>query len=151
METLKFQIAIDAPVEKVHEVMLQEKTYREWTASFNPGSFYRGSWEKGSKILFVGTDKEGKEEGMVSRIKEHIPAQFVSIEHVGMLEGGKEMTEGPAVEEWAGAQENYRFEEISNGQTLLSVETDTTDQYKAYFEKTWPLALQKLKDMCEVS
>ncbi|RYE53502.1 MAG: SRPBCC domain-containing protein [Sphingobacteriales bacterium] len=148
METLRFAISIKAPAEKVHRLMLAEDTYRQWTSAFNPGSTYKGTWEKGSKILFVGTDKEGKEDGMVSRIKEHVPAAFVSIEHIGMLDGGQEITSGPSIEEWVGALENYRFEEREND-TLLSIETDTTEQFKSYFETAWPKALQKLKEICE--
>lgn len=148
METLQFAININAPAQKVHRLMLAEDSYRQWTSAFNPGSTYKGSWEKGSKILFVGTDKEGKEEGMVSRIKEHQPGAFVSIEHLGMLDDGQEITTGPAVEEWRGALENYRFEE-KDGVTLLSIETDTTEQFKSYFETAWPKALQKLKEICE--
>jgi len=148
METLQFSISIKAPAQKVHRLMLAEDTYRQWTSAFNPGSTYKGSWQKGSKILYVGTDKDGKEEGMVSRIKEHLPADFVSIEHMGMLDGGQEITSGPVVEEWAGALENYRFEE-KDGATLLSIETDTTEQFKPYFETAWPKALQKLKEICE--
>jgi hypothetical protein len=32
---------------------------------------------------------------------------------------------------------------------LVSVEVDTEDEYIDYFEKTWPKALEKLKDICE--
>jgi hypothetical protein len=34
-------------------------------------------------------------------------------------------------------------------QTLLSVEMDVNEQYRSYFEKTWPKALNKLKAICE--
>jgi uncharacterized protein YndB with AHSA1/START domain len=148
METLQFEIAINAPVEKVYSVMLDEKTYREWTAEFNPTSFYRGSWEKGAKILFIGCNSEGKEEGMVSRIKENIPNQFVSIEHLGILDGTNEITSGPVVDGWAGAMENYSFRE-DNGKTIVAIEMDANEQFKSYFEQTWPKALQKLKEICE--
>ena len=148
MEKLHFQIAIDAPAGKVYKTMLDEQTYRQWTEAFDPNSSYRGSWEKGSKILFVGVNKEGKEEGMVSRIKENIPNQFVSIEHIGMLSDGKEITSGPQIEGWAGALENYSFKE-EGGKTILSVDMDANEQFKGYFEQAWPKALQKLKEISE--
>lgn len=147
-ETLHFQIHIQAPAEKVYSIMLDEKTYREWTAEFSPTSFYRGSWEKGSKIHFIGVNEAGKEEGMVSRIKENIPAQFVSIEHLGMLNGNEEITSGPQVDGWAGALENYRFQPEGTG-TLLMIDMDANEQFKSYFEETWPRALTKLKEVCE--
>ncbi len=147
-EKLQFEVSINAPVEKVYTTMLDDKTYREWTAAFCPTSFYRGSWEKGSKIIFVGVGDDGKEGGMVSRIRENMANQFVSIEHYGVLEGGQEVTEGPAVEGWAGAQENYSFRE-ENGNTIVSVDMDANQQFKPYFEQTWPKALQLLKAICE--
>jgi uncharacterized protein YndB with AHSA1/START domain len=148
IDKLKFDIAINAPAEKVYRTMLDDKSYREWTAEFNPGSYYEGSWAKGSKILFIGTDKDGKKGGMVSRIKENIPNEAVSIEHLGILDGEKEITSGPQVDGWAGALENYSFRE-EGGQTTVSVEMDSNEQFKSYFEQTWPKALKKLKAICE--
>lgn len=148
LEVLRFEATINAPVEKVYNTMLAEKTYREWTAEFNPTSRYRGSWEKGTKILFIGTDKDGIEGGMVSRVKENIPNKFLSIEHIGLLQGGKEITTGKEVEGWAGSLENYTFIATKSG-TLLMVELDSNNDFKSYFEETWPKALSKLKTICE--
>jgi uncharacterized protein YndB with AHSA1/START domain len=46
-ETLHFEISIDAPVEDVYRMMLDEKFYTAWTSVFNPYSHYRGSWKRG--------------------------------------------------------------------------------------------------------
>ena len=54
-----------------------KSTYEQWTALFNPTSTYEGSWEKGSKMLFVGVDEKGEKGGLVSRIVENTPNQFV--------------------------------------------------------------------------
>jgi uncharacterized protein YndB with AHSA1/START domain len=145
---LHFEIEINAPDEKVFRLMLADKTYREWTKLFNPTSRYEGSWEKGSKIVFLGTDEKGNQGGMISRIKDSIPNRFISIEHFGVISDGKEITSGPEVEKWAGGLENYTFEE-KNGKTILSVDTDTTLEYNNYFEETWPKALKKIKEICE--
>ncbi len=148
METLYFEIEINAPVNKVVATMLGEETYKAWTAEFNPTSRFKGSWQKGSKILFVGTDKDGHDEGMVSRIKEHLPNKFVSIEHLGMVHKGEEITTGSVVEGWAGALENYSFAETKTG-TKLWVTLDSKDEYKDYFSEAWQRALKKLKQICE--
>lgn len=148
METLYFETEIKAPVSKVAAIMLGEETYKEWTAEFNPTSRYKGSWQKGSKILFVGTDKDGNDEGMVSRIKEHLPNKFVSIEHLGMVHKGEEIITGEVVEGWAGALENYSFAETKTG-TKLWVTLDSNEEYKDYFSEAWPRALKKLKQICE--
>jgi uncharacterized protein YndB with AHSA1/START domain len=148
LELLRFETTINATVEKVYTTMLAEKTYQEWAAEFNPTSRYRGSWEKGAKILFIGTNNDGIEEGMVSRIKENIPGKFISVEHLGLLQGDKEIIAGKEVEGWAGALENYTFT-AANGGTGLVIEMDANNDYKSYFEETWPRALNKLKTICE--
>jgi uncharacterized protein YndB with AHSA1/START domain len=147
-KTLYFKTEILAKPEKVFNCMTSEKTYNEWTSEFNPTSGFKGSWEKGSKILFLGTDEDGSTSGMTSRIKENIPNRYLSIEHLGVLKGGKEITAGPEVEGWSGATENYIFEE-QNGNTLLTVELDSTVDFLSYFNETWPKALKKLKEICE--
>ncbi len=145
---IQFKTTIHANVEKVFQMMFNETTYKEWTAVFNPTSSFKGSWKKGEKMLFLGTDENGNQGGMVSRIKEFIPNQFVSIEHIGILKGDKEITSGEEVESRAGILENYTFSK-TNGKTLLVVEMDSNEDFKDYFSETWPKALNKLKEICE--
>jgi hypothetical protein len=129
--------------------MIDEKGYKEWTAVFNPTSHFRGSWDSGSKILFVGCDAEGNEGGMVSTIKENIPGKFISIEHIGELKGQEEIISGEAVEAWAGSLENYTFE-AQDGSTHLKIDLiGGVASYADYFNATWPKALEKLKEICE--
>ena len=147
-QLLEFSITINAPVATVYNTMLADETYRQWTAPFCPTSYYKGSWEKGAKIKFIGADENGKEGGMVSRIRENLPNQFVSIEHLGMLDGDEEITSGEKVDSWAGALENYTFR--ANGDsTELLVDMDSNEDMAAYFAGTWPKALATLKEICE--
>jgi len=90
MQKLKFSIEINATKEKVWNTMLEDKTYRIWTEAFSKGSHYIGDWSKGSKILFLGPNENGEMGGMVSRIKENKKYEFISIEHIGMVQDGKE-------------------------------------------------------------
>ncbi len=58
----KSKIDINAPVEKTFDAMLglsEKSTFEQWTALFNPSSTFEGSWEKGEKIYFIGTDDKG--------------------------------------------------------------------------------------------
>lgn len=148
MEKLHFKIEIDAPKEKVWNVMLEDKTYRIWTEAFAPGSHYEGSWDKGSKIFFLAPDENGKPRGMVSRIKENRKYEFISIEHLGMVNDGKEDTTSDEVKNWAGALENYTFKE-KNGKTEVVVEMDSNENYSEMFNDMWPKALKKLKELAE--
>lgn len=147
MIALQFKVKISAPTKKVFDQMLNPEGYAAWTKVFNASSHYRGKWEKGAKILFIGTEN-GKEGGMVSRIREFLPNQFVSIEHYGMLHEGKEITSGPEVEKWAGGLENYSFEKSGN-QTIVSVDIDCAADFLNYFEETYPKALETLKQYIE--
>lgn len=148
---LKFSIEINSPANLVYDKMLgitDKKTYQQWTAEFNPSSTYEGSWQKDSEIHFIGTDESGKRGGMVSRIAENIPNKFVSIQHIGIIDGEKIIKEEPEIEAWAGAFENYHFEEIS-GKTIVKVEMDSNEEFKDYFSSTWPKALARLKEICK--
>jgi hypothetical protein len=151
MKKLQYNTTIEAPASKVFDIMLgitNKATYEAWTAAFNPTSSYEGSWDKGSKIYFLGVDENGEKGGMVSRIAENIPHQFVSIQHYGLLKGDQEITTGPDVEKWANGLENYTFEE-SNGNTSVKVELDASDDFESYMNEMYPKALVKLKEMCE--
>jgi hypothetical protein len=152
MTTLQFNITIDAHVIKIYDCMLginSKSTYEQWTALFNPTSTYEGSWEKGSKVLFVGVDEKGEKGGVVSRIAENIPNQFVSIQHYGLLKAGEEITEGPEVEKWANGMENYTFKE-SNGTVTVTVDLlNIPEEFIDYMNDAYPKALEKLKEICE--
>ena len=151
MTKLQFKVSINAPVSKIYDIMLgisNKSTYEQWTAIFNPTSSYEGNWDKGNKILFIGVDEKGEKGGMVSKIVENIPNQFVSIQHYGLVQGGKEITEGPEVEKWANGFENYTFEE-NNGTTTVTVDLDTTEEFTGFMNETFPKALEKLKEICE--
>jgi hypothetical protein len=149
MKKLHFETKINAPAEKVYKTMLGPVTYSEWTKAFGPGGYFKGSWEKGSKIAFVGLDPEtGKEGGMLSRIAENRPDEFVSIEHLGIIKDGVEDTISEEARKWTPAFENYTFKE-ENGVTELQIDTDTADELAAEFEKMWPEALEKLKEIAE--
>jgi hypothetical protein len=151
MKKLQFKVSINAPATKVYDLMLgitSKSTYEQWTALFNPTSTYEGKWEKGSKILFVGVDEKGEKGGMVSRIADNIPNRFVSIQHYGLLQADKEITEGPEVDKWANGLENYTFEE-NKGTTTVIVDLDTTEEFLDYMNESYPKALDKLKELCE--
>jgi hypothetical protein len=151
MQKLQFNVNINAPVARIYDLMLgiqSKSTYELWTALFNPTSTYEGSWAKGSKMLFIGVDEKGEKGGMVSRIVENIPNRFVSIQHYGLVQADKEITEGPDVEKWANGFENYTFE-ANNGTTTVTVDLDTTEEFLDYMNENYPKALDTLKALCE--
>lgn len=148
METLRFSTFIAAPREKVWDTMLEDATYREWTAAFHPGSQYEGTWETGSEMRFLGPNQDGTMSGMLARIKEARKPEFVSIEHYGVINNNVEDTTSDAVKAWTPAYENYTFEERDGGTEVL-VEVDSADEYAQMFTDIWPKALAALKTIAE--
>lgn len=149
MQKLHYSITINAPKEKVWHTMLDEATFRQWTSAFNPGSYYKGDWNKGSKIIFLGPDpKTGEAGGMVSRIADNGPYEYVSIEHLGIIKNGAEDTTSQEAKKWAPAFENYTFQE-KDGATEVIVDMDIADEQVEEFNTMWPQALKKLKAISE--
>jgi hypothetical protein len=144
MEKHEFKITINGPREKVWQVLWEDASYREWTSVFAPGSKAKTDWKKGSEIQFL----DEKDDGMISRVEENIPNEYMSIEHLGYVKGGVEDRTSEEVKKWAGAHENYSLKNV-NGGTELVVDMDIVDEYKDYFVKTWPKALEKVKELSE--
>lgn len=150
MKKLHFSIKIDAPAQKVWDTMLNKDTYEQWTNVFNPsGSSFEGSWDKGSQIRFIATGDD-KENGMLARIAENKPHQFLSIEHYGEIVDGVEDTTSDRVKAWQGAHENYTFK-TQGETTTVEIDVDTNEEYSEMFSDTWPKALQELKRLCETN
>ncbi len=141
---MTFSVPVRASKEKVWKTLLDDETYRKWASAFAEGSYAETGRKEGSKALFLGSNGEG----MVSRIETHRPNDYLSILYLGVVKGGVEDTTSDAVKAWAGAHENYSVKE-ADGVTTVSVEMDSTDEYKSYFEETWPKALAKLKEIAE--
>ncbi len=144
MNKLQFTTDIHASREKVWNTLWDDTTYRQWTSAFSPTSYAVTDWKKGSKALFLG----GNGDGMVSRIEESIPNEFMSIEHLGEVKNGVEDTTSDRVKQWAGAHENYTLQDISGG-TRIVIDMDITDDFADMFKEMWPKALTKLKEIAE--
>jgi hypothetical protein len=142
---LHFSTTIHAPREVVWKTMLGPDTFREWTAEFAEGSYYEGGWGKGERIRFLTPGGSG----MSSRIAASRPNEFVSIEHLGLINNGVEDTESEAVRAWRPAFENYTLSTVGNA-TRVDVEMDVTSDFEADMSHQWPKALAKLKAITEV-
>lgn len=146
MEKSTFKIAINAPRNKVWEILWGATSYPEWTAAFAEGSRAVTDWQKGSKVLFT----DGSDRGMVALIEEKIPNEFMSFKHLGEYDKGVEDLTSDKVKAWAGAFENYTLSTV-DGKTELRVDMDLEEEFKDYFLKTFPLALNKVKELSEQS
>lgn len=144
MKKAQFSTTINAPKEKVWQVLWNDATYRKWTSVFSEGSKAVSDWKEGSKILFVNENNDG----MHSVIDKKTDNEIMNFKHLGMVKNGIELPEDETSKSWSGSTENYTLRE-SNGITTLTVEMDIIAEYQAYFNEKFPLALRKIKELAE--
>lgn len=147
MQKIILSTTINAPKEKVWEVLWDIDAYQAWTKAFNESSTVKtDNWKEGSKLFFLGASGAG----MVSEVVANRPNEYMSFRHLGMVKDGVEDTTSEEVKKWAGSLENYTLKE-KNGATELTMDMDINDEYKEMFEKMWPAALANIKALAEGS
>lgn len=145
MQKIYFSTMVNAPKEKVWEILWNLDAYKKWTSAFAEGSHAKtDNWKEGSKVLFL--DPQGS--GMVSMVSVNKPNEYMSFKHLGEVIDGVEDTTSERIKTWSGSTENYTLHE-ENGVTTLSIDMDITDDYKEMFEKMWPIALKNVKELSE--
>ncbi len=145
MIKVNFSAAIHAPKQRVWYILWEKSFYEQWTSLFSEGSTVKtDGWKEGSMVQFLGPN----ENGMVSMVVANKPNEYMSFRHLGIVKDGVEDTTSDEATGWAGAMENYTLKE-ENGITVLTVEMETTEEYKDYFNNKWPKALAKVKELSE--
>ncbi|MBB4805767.1 hypothetical protein HNP38_001039 [Chryseobacterium defluvii] len=139
METLFFEVHINASPEKVWNVLWNDITYRQWTTAFTEGSFYQGSLEEGSIVKFFDPENNG----MYSRVEKNVPDREMKFLHLGEIYDGVEQPQ-----DWGEATESYILEETEEG-TLLKGVIQTPVEFKGFFEDRFPKALGIVKNLSE--
>ena len=134
-----YSVDIDAPRQRVWEVLWDDRTYRDWASAFMEGSHAVSDWKEGSKIQFL--DPSGN--GMSAVIEKKVPNERMTFRHLAEIKEGKEQ---PAPPSWSGALEEYTLKDNGKGTTLI-VDQDAADEYKEAFEKAFPKALQRVKEL----
>ncbi len=145
MEKLHFSTNINAPREKVWDILWNNATYSQWTAPFGADGIAVSDWKEGSDIRF--SDAAGKS-GMLAKIAAKRPNEYMSFRHYGMFDNGVTDTDSPEVKKWAGAEENYTLNSV-NGGTELLIDMDITEDHLEFFADAWPKALEKVKALSE--
>jgi uncharacterized protein YndB with AHSA1/START domain len=144
IEKLIFELEIYASPEIVWEKLWKDENYTIWTTPFCEGSYLKGDLNQGNRVHFLSPSGEG----MYSDVAFRIQKILMMFKHIGMVKDLEELPLDEEAETWTGSYENYRLNEIVNG-TLLKVEVDTIADFKSYMEAKFPLALKRLKEICE--
>jgi uncharacterized protein YndB with AHSA1/START domain len=144
MNKLAFSTEINAPANKVWQVLWNDSTYRKWTSVFQEGSYAVSDWKQGSRIQFLSS----KGDGMFSEIAELKPNEYMAFRHLGIVKDFKEQPPTAETESWKDAIETYSLKG-NNDHTILEVNLNSVGEYEDYFNKTFPGALKIVKELAE--
>jgi len=144
--TITKSIDIEAPPERVWDVLLDDATYRQWTAEFMAGSYADTDWQEGSTVRFL--DPSGS--GLLAHIAASRHPELVDIEYDGLVADGKDDTESDHAREYRGSRETYRLTRTPSG-THLDISADMAEQYYDDMVAAWDRALAKAKALAETS
>ena len=140
MKKLQFTIEINAPKEKVWEALWKDENYRKWCAVFHEGSHYESDLQKGSKVYFLGPNKDG----MYGIVEDMVPFEKMYFLHYGEY---KNVEEQEAIY-GKDAIERYDLSE-NEGVTTIFVTMNAPGEYIGYFAETFPKALELVKKIAK--
>ena len=144
MKTLEFKISIDAPKEKVWEILWDDKSYRDWASVFCEGTYAVSDWKEGDSIQFLTPDGSG----MNSVIFKRVENEYMAFKHLSDIKDFKVLPADAAVQGWSDAMETYEIRPIEKG-VLLVVTMDMVEKYIDYFQATFTKAIERIKRLSE--
>ena len=143
MKAIKNTIEINAPKEKVWQVLTNETYYLQWYALFCEGTTAITDWKEGSKIIFAANGM-----GLIGKIAVYRPNEELLIEMTGILQNGVEDYDSPAAKNTLQANEHYLLTE-KDGKTVLETSADIDEEYYEQTSASWDAAKEKIKQLAE--
>src|SRR5690606_4057372 len=144
MKTIKKEIEIPAPKEKVWAVLLDDTFTKDWYSLFSEGTTAQTDWIEGHKITF--TDKTNN--GIFGRIERKKPYERITFVYDGMVINGTEDTESDMARQYIGTEETYRLAD-REGNTVLSISSDMGDDMFDEMSRKWESALQRISELSQ--
>ncbi len=145
METLSYETIIDAPLQKVWDILWGPETYSLWTQYFGAGSsVMKSDWQVGGKTYFLNE----KGDGMVSTIDSLDEPRQIIFKHLGMTENGIEDTQSKEVMEWSGCFEKYFLTDL-DGKTKLHTEVQVDKEWRDHMDTGFTKGLMVVKNLAE--
>ena len=145
METLNYEMYINAPIQEGWKLLWNEETYGQWTQFFAEGSQLKSDWKVGGKTYF--TDKSG--DGMVSTIISLNEPTEVVFSHLGTYKNGVEDTQSRDVKQWSGTEEKYFLRAVDDNTTelraIVHADENLVDMMNTGFNKGFEL-LKKIAE-----
>ena len=145
METLDYQITINAPKKIIWDALVDVNKFKVWSKAFSPNSTFIGTWKEGNEIKFID---EGQG-GTVARLDVFKPYDRVVATHIAALTKDQvRETTGEFTDKWIGTKEIYELEETGE-KTVFKVQMKCHPDFKEMFKDSWPQALKNLKQLVE--
>lgn len=142
--TINKTVKIDAPKERVWEVLLSPKLVNTWVSEFSEGSHVEADWNVGGTVLYK--DRDGN--GLKARVTDNRPNQLLKVVHEGILNHSVEDTESDDLPKWRGCGEAYLL--LEKGRvTTLSIESEVPEEYFEPFKPLWDKSLEKIRELAE--
>ncbi len=149
MKKFTKSIEIAADQRTVWETVVDPLKYEAWAENFGKGSHFEGGWNTGDAIRFLARNDEGQLGGVVSRIAESRYPEFLSIQHMGIVNDGVEDVNSEMAREWANFFENYHMDPVEEGRMRFTVDMGIGEEYMDMFDDMWPSALDSIKNISE--
>jgi uncharacterized protein YndB with AHSA1/START domain len=142
LRTIEKTVDVAAPPERVWDVLLDDSTYRQWTAAFTPGSSAETDWQEGSTARFL--DPSGS--GMLGRIVVSRRPEVLEIEYLGMVSAGQDDTDSEVARDYNGGKETYRLTRTPDG-THLAIAADMGEEHYDDMSAAWDRALVEVQEL----
>ncbi|SCY34648.1 SRPBCC family protein [Flavobacterium caeni] len=142
MKTIQKTKQINAPKEKVWNVLLEDAHNRIWMTEFMEGAHAQTDWIQGHKVRFLDNDNNG----IVGTIKSKQPYDKIEMVYEGEVRNGVDDFESEMGQAMNGSRENYYLSE-NNGVTTLKVEVDMGEDWYDTMSEAWDRALVKIDDL----
>lgn len=144
MKELRFSEEINAPIQKVWDVLWTAGTYGKWTRFFTEGSRMESDWQVGGRTVFLDMDVNG----MIATITELDVPRKVYFSHQGQLIKGVEDTTSDEVKAFAGALEKYDLEE-KEGITHLKISVEVFEDFEKMMISGFTKGIAEVKKLSE--
>lgn len=142
MKTIRKEIEITAPREKVWTVLVEGTYNSDWMSVFSEGTKASTDWIEGHKVTFT----DNSNNGLIGRITTKQPYEIIKITYDGEISNGVEDYESEMAKAIKGAEEIYELSD-HDGNTRLKVSLDMHEEYFDQMSNAWDKALERISEL----